>query len=752
MKLAFSLVAAILFTAQALSAQQAYFKVKVENVSPAYENTASGVFAVPVGGADPAPIGPGGSYSFDIDASPGQYLSFATMFVPSNDLFFGPAETGIALYSGDGVPTDGDVTAQIMLWDAGTEENQEPGVGPDQVQRQAAPNTGAADADNTVRLVSDGFTYPAASDVLTVTVMHAGGTAFTVTVTNVSTGETLKPSDGSMQAAPLSPGVFVVHSIPAPLFTRGEADRGLGLEHLAEDGNTGPLSEALDAVSGVTQILAPVAWAIHTEADPFFTDGAEARDNGLEMLAEDGGPGGLAGSLVSHESTTSGVQPFAVGADAPGPIGPGGAYEFTVSARPGSNLSIANMVVQSNDLFLAPPGVGIPLWDGDGTPIEGDITDNLMIWDAGTEVNEAPGFGPNQAPRQSGPNTGEDESGVVHLVDDGFTYPDVSSFAKVTIETLQTMPFTIRVENVSTGETLKPSDGSMQAVPIAPVAWVVHTNAAPLFSGGEPDRGFGLESLAEDGSPVSLAGALGKKVGYVSGAAAVPEGASEPGPIGPGGAYVFTVDAPPGAYLSFSNMFVPSNDLFFAPSEMGIALYEDGTSKTGDVTDQVMIWDAGTEMNQEPGVGPDQAQRQAGPNTGPDDPDDMVRLVNDGFSYPAVSDVIKVTIDPLATASETVGSVPEGFTLGQNYPNPFNPSTNIAFKLSEADYVKLSVYDVLGKRIASLVDGVVSGGSHTVVWNGLRVDGREAATGTYLYRIELGSGAVAETRKMLLLR
>ena len=69
-------------------------------------------------------------------------LSFATMFVPSNDLFFAPDENGIPLFDETGMPKAGDATQYLMLWDAGTEENQEPGVGANQAQRQSGPNTG----------------------------------------------------------------------------------------------------------------------------------------------------------------------------------------------------------------------------------------------------------------------------------------------------------------------------------------------------------------------------------------------------------------------------------------------------------------------------------------------------------------------------------------------------------------------------------------------------------------------------------
>ncbi|MFV1980977.1 MAG: spondin domain-containing protein, partial [Rhodothermia bacterium] len=239
-----------------------------------------------------------------------------------------------------------------------------------------------------------------------------------------------------------------------------------------------------------------------------------------------------------------------------------------------------------------------------------DITDRLMIWDAGTEVNEAPGVGPNQAPRQSGPNTGPDEGGIVQLVDDGFMYPPAADFARVSIMPLETVSFTVRVENVSMGTTLTPSDGSMQAVPMAPGAFVVHTNGGPLFTSGDADRGYGLEDLAEDGNPAGLATALSGKLGYAAEAFAVPDGAAGPAPIGPGGSYVFTFDAAPGSKLSLATMFIPSNDLFYSPGEMGIPLWdENGVAVSGDVTEHLALWDSGTEINQEPGVGPDQAQR-----------------------------------------------------------------------------------------------------------------------------------------------
>ncbi|NIR52792.1 hypothetical protein GWO43_29640, partial [candidate division KSB1 bacterium] len=228
------------------------FKVRIENASAVFDFLTSGVFNMPVGAASPGPIGPGGAYEFTFDAGLGSRLSFVSMFVPSNDLFFAPDENGIALFNGDRTPVNGDVTSQIELWDAGTEENQEPGVGQDQVQRQSGPNTGASDSNNSVRLVNDGFSYPSVSDVIKVTITANSETNFTVRIENVSTGTTLQPSDGSMQAVPLSPGVWVVHTEAEPLFTSGQSDRDEGLEAIAEDGNPSSLGGVLSAETGLT--------------------------------------------------------------------------------------------------------------------------------------------------------------------------------------------------------------------------------------------------------------------------------------------------------------------------------------------------------------------------------------------------------------------------------------------------------------------------------------------------------------------
>lgn len=413
------------------------FTVRIDNVSPAYDFAASGAFTVPVGAEAPGPIGPGGAYEFDFTAAPGSKLSFALMFVPSNDFFYGPDGGGIALWDESGNQVSGDVTSQVSLWDAGSEVNQEPGLGADQVQRQAAANTGAADADDTVRLAEDTFSnLPAASDVLAVTLTPTSDTGWTARIENVSAETTLSTSDGATQAVPLSPGVWVVHTADDPLFTSGETDRGEGLATIAEDGDVSGLSAILADRTGLTVPQSPGVWVLHTGTDPIFTAGQPDRGEGLEHIAEDGGPLTLADALSGGSGIVdAGAFSIPVGASGPGPIGPGGAYEFTVSASPGDRLSFVNMFVPSNDFFFGPGGAGIALWSSSGAPISGNVTSMISLWDAGTEINQEPGTGLDQVQRQSAADTGAaDPDNTVRLAPDTFgNLPPVADIIKVTI-------------------------------------------------------------------------------------------------------------------------------------------------------------------------------------------------------------------------------------------------------------------------------------------------------------------------------
>jgi hypothetical protein len=177
--------------------------------------------------------------------------------------------------------------------------------------------------------------------------------------------------------------------------------------------------------------LSPGLFVVTNRKMDFFKAGRRAND-GLEAQAEDGNPEILSKLLLTKVgSARMGIFNQPAGADAPGPILPGGAYEFSFTAAEGMKLNLIAMYGQSNDLFYAPEQA-LDLFVN-GEPLSGDITDKLILWDAGTEVNQAPGVGADQAPRQKAKNTGATENGVVGMVKDGFSYPNTKDVLRVTV-------------------------------------------------------------------------------------------------------------------------------------------------------------------------------------------------------------------------------------------------------------------------------------------------------------------------------
>ena len=180
--------------------------------------------------------------------------------------------------------------------------------------------------------------------------------------------------------------------------------------------------------------LSPGLWVLQDKKAGLFTEG-RAATRGLESQAEDGDPSGLAGLLTMshHASSLHGVFNTPIGMMGPGPIRPGDSYEFSFMASPGMKLSMTMMNGQSNDEFYAPSENGIALFDAKGAAISGDVTAKLILWDAGTEVNEELGIGPNQGPRQKGMNTGVDEHGVITRAKSEAIYTKNGELFRITI-------------------------------------------------------------------------------------------------------------------------------------------------------------------------------------------------------------------------------------------------------------------------------------------------------------------------------
>ena len=106
--------------------------------------------------------------------------------------------------------------------------------------------------------------------------------------------------------------------------------------------------------------------------------------------------------------------------------------------------------------------------------------------------------------------------------------------------------------------------------------------------------------------------------------------------------------------------------------------------------------------------------------------------------------------EPWVAIDDPVLSVPDQLVLMQNYPNPFNPSTTISYILPEASEITLSVYNLKGQLVRTLVEGLKPSGLHQVVWDGKDKLNRQAASGVYFIRLQ--SGKTSKTRKMLLMK
>jgi PKD repeat protein len=122
---------------------------------------------------------------------------------------------------------------------------------------------------------------------------------------------------------------------------------------------------------------------------------------------------------------------------------------------------------------------------------------------------------------------------------------------------------------------------------------------------------------------------------------------------------------------------------------------------------------------------------------------EVTNVSKSGASYDANANIVTTGCESDPAAKWAVGNLPDGFMLAQNHPNPFNPTTEISLYLESPAPVKIEIFNVLGQKVATLVDDNLGTGHHDFIW-----DGSSAASGIYLYRARIGDNV--ETRKMIL--
>jgi hypothetical protein len=105
---------------------------------------------------------------------------------------------------------------------------------------------------------------------------------------------------------------------------------------------------------------------------------------------------------------------------------------------------------------------------------------------------------------------------------------------------------------------------------------------------------------------------------------------------------------------------------------------------------------------------------------------------------------------PTAIAGAFIDAVPNKFELHQNYPNPFNPNTNIVFEVAGNELVNIEVYDILGKKIKTLVYDEFSAGSYSVSWDGRSDSGARLSSGVYVYKMSAGN--YTDFRRMVMMK
>ncbi|MFH4965242.1 spondin domain-containing protein [Gaetbulibacter sp. M235] len=392
--------------------------ITIENVLDAKPLVESGTFQ---GAGTPPVIFPGQEISFNFSAGKGQYLSFATMYGWSNDLFFAPENPGIKLYDDDGMPIEGDVSWEVKLWDNGTRENQVPGMD------VMHPGT----LEDPVKQISEvngmddyGNTYPAASDMMKVWLTYNDDSTFTITIMN--------DSNNTSNPTPFSPGVWTISYapggnllMPEPIYQDWTTE---GLTNIAEAGNITVMNEYIQSETGIFTPLSPILVVVYKgDSNPFYKVGEYDWDNGLKNIAQFGDASILAANLMEKPE----VQDVYILDANGGPLlpridgNPGSKVSQELWVTGGSKIAIATMYGLSNDWFFATKGQDV------NALRVGDISSTIGLFDDGTGVNEFPGAGVNQAAFGGTP---VEESNPIMEVANPNGYTTLPQIIKVTLE------------------------------------------------------------------------------------------------------------------------------------------------------------------------------------------------------------------------------------------------------------------------------------------------------------------------------
>lgn len=371
-------------------------------------------------------------------------------------------------------------------------------------------------------------------------------------------------------------------------------------------------------------------------------------------------------------------------------IMPGESISFQFAAAKGQALTFATMYGWSNDLFFAPVNPGIKVYQDNGTPIEGDVSSQIRLWDNGTRVNQMPGASVSHPGIASAAQNVTEVNGTDAQ---GNSYAAASSLMKVNLHYEGNSTFTVTITNTSgatsnptpfspgvwavsyiAGGTLlnpnplyeagKPTANGLTNIaemgdnsilgtylagqtgiftPLSPVLVVVYSGSEnPIYKTGQKDQGKGLKELAQKGDAGNLATYLktvpGVRDVYVLAAqnttVLLPKIGSQMG-----SSVSQSLNVAQGDRIAIATMYGFSNDWFFASKDNGT----DAMQK-GDISLSIGLFDNGTAINQFPGAGITQFNLSGTPL---DESKAIEAVPNPNMftTLPAIPQIIKVTLN-----------------------------------------------------------------------------------------------------------
>ena len=405
------------------------FEITVENITPSSSIYDVRALEATQPDADPDTLEPGESWRCVVPSAPGARLQILAKLSGFDDAYVALEPGGMPMWSyglSPLAPMEGDRSDILVVFDAGSGGDGEvaspPHQGPVTRLRQGGEG-GEADPDASL------MAMPAVEDLFSLRTRELGDWSFEVTVENLATPDKAWPN--GLGEPRLIGGVCVVLDENARLFEIGSraSDELLAL---AEDGDPEPLITAIREGSGIASDLSAVLWAKH-DGDGALYDPGEFATPGLEHFAEDA----FALTRLHEIRDDATFDDFGLVLPLDGwTMVPGERVRFQLEAYPGDRLTVMSAYLAANDYIVGTGRTGIPLFD-QGVPNVGAHDEYLELVDVGTEVDEAPGLGPNQYIYQPDSGGGWLEgirAEVVDGEDDGWLHPRADEVMRVTIE------------------------------------------------------------------------------------------------------------------------------------------------------------------------------------------------------------------------------------------------------------------------------------------------------------------------------